>query len=100
MDDYLKSLLFLHFLTHFLLNTKPYIYIYIYLYEYVYQFHTIRLPFSKMRKDVIQVTHRDDIPDLLRKGRIIERNVLVNALQAHLEDRIISYDNKCIVFGD
>lgn len=51
-------------------------------------------------KDVIRVTHRDSTSDLVRKGRIIERNVLVNALQAHLEDRIIAYKNKCVVFNE
>jgi formyltetrahydrofolate deformylase len=53
-----------------------------------------------IEQDVIQVSHRDDIPDLRRKGRIIERNVLFNALQAHLDDRVISYNNKCVVFSD
>ncbi len=48
----------------------------------------------------MRATHRDSVSDLVRKGRIIERNVLVNALQAHLDDRIISYENKCIVFNE
>jgi formyltetrahydrofolate deformylase len=51
-------------------------------------------------KDVIQVNHRDNSSDLVRKGRIIERSVLVDAVQAHLEDRIIPYKNKCVVFGE
>jgi formyltetrahydrofolate deformylase len=49
---------------------------------------------------VIRVSHRDAPSDLRRKGRIIERDVLVHALQAHLDDRIITYHNKCVVFGD
>jgi len=53
-----------------------------------------------IEQDVIHVSHRDDPSDLIRKGRIVERNVLVNALQAHLEDRIIQYNNRCIVFGE
>ena len=51
-------------------------------------------------QDVISVSHRDEVHDFIRKGRILERNVLVQALQAHLDDRIIVYDNKCVVFGD
>ena len=51
-------------------------------------------------QDVIRVTHRDSISDLVRKGRIIERNVLVNAIQAHVDDRVISYKNKCVVFNE
>jgi formyltetrahydrofolate deformylase len=49
---------------------------------------------------VMPVSHRDTPSDLKRKGRIIERDVLVHALQAHLDDRIITYHNKCVVFGD
>mmetsp|Transcript_3680 Transcript_3680/g.6994 ORF Transcript_3680/g.6994 Transcript_3680/m.6994 type:complete len:324 (-) Transcript_3680:6029-7000(-) len=51
-------------------------------------------------QDVIGVTHRDNAKDLVRKGRIIERNVLLNAIEAHLAHRIITHGNKCIVFHD
>lgn len=51
-------------------------------------------------QDVIHVSHRDDVQDFIRKGKILERNVLAQALQAHLDDRIIVYNNKCVVFGD
>jgi len=53
-----------------------------------------------MTQDVISVSHRDEVHDFIRKGRILERSVLVHALQAHLDDRIIVYNNKCVVFGD
>mmetsp|Transcript_6342 Transcript_6342/g.7376 ORF Transcript_6342/g.7376 Transcript_6342/m.7376 type:complete len:358 (-) Transcript_6342:214-1287(-) len=53
-----------------------------------------------IEQDVIQISHRDSPNDLLRKGRIVERNVLAKALSAHLDDRVITYKNKCIVFGD
>lgn len=51
-------------------------------------------------KDVIRVSHRDNIKDLVRKGRIIERNVLCDALEAHLDNRVISHRNKCVVFSE
>jgi formyltetrahydrofolate deformylase len=52
-------------------------------------------------QDVIATSHRDDtIGKLLAKRRIIERTVLVKALQAHLDDRIIVYQNKCVVFHE
>ena len=51
-------------------------------------------------QDVIRVSHRDEVSDLIRKGRIIERNVLLNAIEAHLADRIITHNNKCVVFSD
>lgn len=53
-----------------------------------------------IEQDVINVSHRDEVHDFIRKGRILERNVLVHALEAHLNDRIIVYNNKCVVFGD
>jgi len=51
-------------------------------------------------QDVLSVTHRDTVPDLMRKGRILEGTVLSKALEAHLEDRVIVYNNRCVVFGD
>jgi formyltetrahydrofolate deformylase len=49
-------------------------------------------------KDTTRISHRDAVDDLLRKGRILEKNVLVHAVQAHLQDRVIVYNNKCVVF--
>lgn len=51
-------------------------------------------------QDVLTVSHRDSADKMKQKGRIIERNVLVKAVKAHLDDRIIPYQNKCVVFGD
>lgn len=51
-----------------------------------------------IEQDISRVTHRDAVKDLIRKGRILEKNTLVEAVKAHLEDRIIVYDNKCVVF--
>lgn len=53
-----------------------------------------------IEQDVIQVSHRDEVGDFVRKGQILERAVLVRALQAHLNDRVIVNGNKCVVFGD
>ena len=53
-----------------------------------------------IEQDVIAVGHRDTVQDFIRKGRLLERNVLIRAIQAHLENRTIIYNNKCIVFGD
>lgn len=51
-----------------------------------------------IEQDVISVSHRDEPNDFVRKGRILERNVLTRALQAHLDNRTLIYDNKCVVF--
>jgi formyltetrahydrofolate deformylase len=51
-------------------------------------------------QDVIAVSHRDNVKQLIQKGRILERNVLFRALEAHLDDRTIIHGNRTIVFGD
>lgn len=48
---------------------------------------------------VMQVSHRDTVEDLVRKGRDLERSVLSNAVRCHLEDRVLVYANKTVVFG-
>lgn len=53
-----------------------------------------------IEQDITRISHRDEVSDLLRKGRTLEKNVLVHAVKAHLEDRIIVYNNRCVVFGD
>jgi formyltetrahydrofolate deformylase len=52
-----------------------------------------------IEQDVARTTHRDSIDDLLRKGRDLERSVLARAVRWHLEDRILVYQNKTVVFG-
>jgi formyltetrahydrofolate deformylase len=50
-------------------------------------------------QDVTPVSHRDAVPDLVRKGRDLETVVLARAVRAHLEHRTLVYGNKTIVFG-
>ena len=52
-----------------------------------------------IEQDVARISHRNNVDDLLAKGRVLEREVLFRAVKAHLEDRLIVYDNKCVVFG-
>ncbi len=49
-------------------------------------------------QDVIRASHRDSIDDLVRKGRDVERTVLARAVRWHLEDRVLAYGNKTVVF--
>lgn len=53
-----------------------------------------------IEQDVMHVSHRDEISDLIRKGRILERNVLMKAIEAHLDDRVFVYKNRCVVFNE
>lgn len=49
-------------------------------------------------QDVSRCSHRDRVVDLVRKGRDLEKVVLARAVRCHLEDRVLSYDNKTVVF--
>lgn len=49
-------------------------------------------------QDVIRCDHRDTVEDLMRKGRDVERRVLAEAVRLHTEDRVLTYENKTIVF--
>ncbi len=47
---------------------------------------------------VTRVSHRDSVADLARKGRDLETAVLARAVTAHLDDRILAYGRKTVVF--
>ncbi len=49
-------------------------------------------------QDVAQTSHRDSVPDLVRKGRDLEKVVLARAVDLHLRQRILVYGNKTVVF--
>lgn len=49
-------------------------------------------------QDVVPCSHRDRVPDLVRKGRDVERMVLARAVRWHLQDRIIAEGRRTIVF--
>ena len=51
-----------------------------------------------IEQDVVAVSHRDTIDDLVRKGRDVERMVLARAVRAHLEDRILALGRRTVVF--
>jgi formyltetrahydrofolate deformylase len=51
-----------------------------------------------IEQDVVRCSHRDSVRDLTRKGRDLERVVLARAVRAHLDDRVLVYDNKTVVF--
>ena len=49
-------------------------------------------------QDVTRVSHRDEVDDLMRIGRDIERLVLARAVKAHLDDRVLLDGARTIVF--
>ncbi|MEV5026247.1 formyltetrahydrofolate deformylase [Paenibacillus sp. LPE1-1-1.1] len=52
-----------------------------------------------IEQDVQRVSHRDNVDDLKRIGRTIERVVLARAVKWHIEDRVIVHNNKTVVFN-
>lgn len=51
-----------------------------------------------IQQDVARVTHRHDVTDLIRKGRDLEKLVLAQAVRWHLENRVLVYGRKTVVF--
>jgi formyltetrahydrofolate deformylase len=51
-----------------------------------------------IEQDVVRVSHRDSVEDLIRKGRDLEKIVLSRAVRAHVENRVLVYGNKTVVF--
>jgi formyltetrahydrofolate deformylase len=50
-------------------------------------------------QDVIRVSHRDDVAELIRLGRDVERTTLARAVQWHLEDRVLIDGDTTVVFS-
>jgi formyltetrahydrofolate deformylase len=51
-----------------------------------------------IEQNVVRCSHRDTVEDLIRKGRDLEKVVLARAVRCHLDDRVLSYANKTVVF--
>ena len=51
-----------------------------------------------IEQDVERVSHRQTVDELTRVGQDIERTVLARAVQLHLEDRVLVYDGRTVVF--
>jgi formyltetrahydrofolate deformylase len=52
-----------------------------------------------IEQDVCRVSHRDDVEELIQKGRELERQVLTRAVRLHLERRVLVSGTRTIVFG-
>lgn len=51
-----------------------------------------------IEQDIIRISHKDTVSDLMRKGRDLERLILARALYYHSEHRILVHGKKTIVF--
>ena len=52
-----------------------------------------------IEQDIVRVSHRDGVADLIRKGKDIEKAVLSRAVRWHLEDRVLVWGNRTVVFA-
>lgn len=51
-----------------------------------------------IEQEVTRISHRDAVEDLIQKGRDLEKVVLSRAVRWHLDNRVLSYNNKTVVF--
>ncbi len=51
-----------------------------------------------IEQDIMRVSHRDQLEDLIQKGRDLEKIVLSRAVRWHVENRILLYSNKTVIF--
>ena len=51
-----------------------------------------------IEQGVTRITHRDGLEDLVEKGRDLEKMVLSRAVRWHIENRIMLYENKTVIF--
>jgi formyltetrahydrofolate deformylase len=51
-----------------------------------------------IEQDIIRISHKDSLDDLIRKGRDLERLVLARGLRLHLQDRILVDGRKTVIF--
>jgi formyltetrahydrofolate deformylase len=51
-----------------------------------------------IEQDVVRISHRDPVEDLIQKGRDLEKVVLSRAVRWHIENRVLLYGKKTVVF--
>ncbi|NEX13719.1 MAG: formyltetrahydrofolate deformylase [Prosthecochloris sp.] len=51
-----------------------------------------------IEQDIIRITHKDTLGDLIRKGRDLERLVLSRAISSHIDHRVLVNGRKTIIF--
>lgn len=51
-----------------------------------------------IHQDVTHINHRNSVSDLIRKGKDLEKTVFAQAIRLHLDNRILIYLNKTVIF--
>ena len=52
-----------------------------------------------IEQDVVRITRKDSIEDLVNKGKDLEKIVLSRAVQKHIERKVLAYKNKTVIFN-
>ena len=52
-----------------------------------------------IEQDIVRITHKDTVADLVHKGRDLEKIVLSRAVEKHIQRKILAYKNKTLVFS-
>lgn len=52
-----------------------------------------------IEQDVVRITHKDTVQDLVNKGKDLEKIVLSRAVQKHIERKALAYKNKTVIFN-
>ena len=52
-----------------------------------------------IEQDVVRITHKDSIEDLVNKGKDLEKIVLSRAVQKHIDRKVLAYKNKTVIFN-
>ncbi len=52
-----------------------------------------------IEQDVVRITHKDTVQDLVNKGKDLEEIVLSRAVQKHIERKVLAYKNKTVIFN-
>ncbi len=52
-----------------------------------------------IEQDIVRITHKDRVEDLVHKGRDLEKIVLSRAVEKHIQRKILAYKNKTVVFS-
>lgn len=52
-----------------------------------------------IEQDVVRITHKDTVQDLVNKGKDLEKIVLSRAVQKHIDRKVLAYKNKTVIFN-
>ena len=52
-----------------------------------------------IEQDVVRITHKDTVQNLVNKGKDLEKIVLSRAVQKHIERKVLAYKNKTVIFN-